>query len=87
MLNQAVLLEGVNSELSVLISLNQKLFSSGVLPYYLHLPDRVKGTAHFDVSERTGKQLIEGLKKRLPGYLVPRLVREEPGASSKTILA
>ena len=86
-LNQAVLLKGVNSDLSTLISLNQKLFSHGVLPYYLHLPDRVKGTAHFDVSERTGKLLIEGLQERLPGYLVPRLVREDPGASSKTMLA
>ncbi len=87
LLNQAVLLKGVNSQLSTLISLNQKLFSLGVLPYYLHLPDRVKGTAHFDVNEHTGKQLIEGLRKRLPGYLVPRLVREDPGTSSKTILA
>jgi L-lysine 2,3-aminomutase len=54
-----------------------------VLPYYLHLPDRVRGTAHFDVEERRAQALIAELSTRLSGYLVPRLVREVPGAPSK----
>lgn len=86
-LNQAVLLHDVNDDLDSLIALNKALFSQGVLPYYLHLPDRVQGTAHFDVSEAIGRKLIADMRKQLPGYLVPRLVREEPGESSKTVLA
>ena len=86
LLNQAVLLEGVNNELDAQLSLYRTLFKHGVLPYYLHLPDRVVGTAHFDVSDETGKQLVADMRKQLPGYLVPRLVREEPWNSSKTVL-
>jgi L-lysine 2,3-aminomutase len=59
------------------------LFDSGVTPYYLHLPDRVRGTAHFDVTLDDARRLVEGLTARLSGYLVPRLVREVPGAASK----
>jgi L-lysine 2,3-aminomutase len=54
-----------------------------VLPYYLHLPDRVRGTAHFDVDEHFAQELVAGLAARLSGYLVPRLVREVAGAASK----
>ncbi|MCG8412617.1 MAG: EF-P beta-lysylation protein EpmB [Pseudomonadales bacterium] len=87
LLNQSVLLKGVNDNAASLIALNKALFSQRVLPYYLHLPDAVTGTGHFDVSEVRGKQLIDELRSQLPGYLVPTLVREEPGKSSKTRLA
>ena len=56
---------------------------AGVVPYYLHLPDRVRGTAHFDVAEAEAQRLVEALSTRLSGYLVPRLVREVPGAPYK----
>ena len=87
LLNQSVLLRGVNDDADALASLSERLFACGVLPYYLHLLDRVAGAAHFEVDERTGKALIAGLRSRLPGYLVPRLVRETPGELSKTVIA
>jgi L-lysine 2,3-aminomutase len=59
------------------------LADAGVMPYYLHLPDRVRGTAHFDVDEGLARKLLDELARRLSGYLVPRLVREVPGAASK----
>jgi EF-P beta-lysylation protein EpmB len=86
-LNQSVLLRGVNDDDEVLASLSERLFACGVLPYYLHLLDPVAGAAHFDVSEDRGRTLIGLLRARLPGYLVPRLVRETPGDLSKTVLA
>jgi EF-P beta-lysylation protein EpmB len=86
LLNQSVLLKGVNDELAALERLSVALMDAGVLPYYLHLPDRVRGTAHFEVDESRARQLIEGLMGRLSGYLVPRLVREVPGAASKVPL-
>ena len=85
--NQSVLLRGVNDDASVLEELSQRLFDNHVLPYYLHLPDRVVGTHHFDVSEATGKSLIAALAARLPGYLVPRLVREVAGLPAKQVVA
>jgi len=84
LLNQSVLLRGVNDDADTLQRLSCGLMDAGVLPYYLHLPDRVRGTAHFEVEEAAAQGLIEILKARLSGYLVPRLVREIPGASSKT---
>jgi len=84
LLNQAVLLRGVNDDADTLRTLSSVLFDAGVLPYYLHLPDRVRGTAHFDVEEHRAAQLLASLMASLPGYLVPRLVREVPGAPSKT---
>jgi len=84
LLNQAVLLKGVNDDAESLVSLSERLFDCGVLPYYLHLLDRVTGAAHYDVDETTGKRLIGELRARLPGYLVPRLVRETAGGLSKT---
>jgi len=84
LLNQSVLLRGVNDDVDTLCNLSGELFDAGVLPYYLHLADRVRGTAHFDVEEDRARELVASLMARLPGYLVPRLVREEPGASSKT---
>ena len=87
MLNQAVLLRGVNDNADSLISLSTTLFQSGVLPYYLHLPDRVAGTGHFAVTEAEALSLITTVRGSLPGYLVPQLVREDPGSTSKTRLA
>jgi L-lysine 2,3-aminomutase len=84
LLNQSVILAGVNDTSSVLIELSEALFGQGVLPYYLHLPDAVAGTAHFDVALDAAQGLVTTLQQRLPGYLVPRLVREEPGEKSKT---
>lgn len=84
LLNQSVLLAGVNDDAETLKRLSVALMDAGVLPYYLHLPDRVRGTAHFDVAESRAKDLVAELTKQLSGYLVPRLVREIPGAASKT---
>ncbi len=87
LLNQAVLLRGVNDDADALVALSERLLECGVLPYYLHALDRVQGAAHFEVSEARAAQLMRDITARLPGYLIPRLVREEPGASSKTWIA
>jgi EF-P beta-lysylation protein EpmB len=84
LLNQSVLLRNVNDSEDALAELSQRLFESGVLPYYLHQLDRVKGAHHFEVSESLGLRLMEQLRKRLPGYLVPRYVKEVVGAVSKS---
>ena len=86
LLNQSVLLRGVNDSADALVNLSERLSACGVMPYYLHMLDRVRGTAHFEVPETEARALLHGASGRLPGYLVPRLVREEPGASSKTVL-
>lgn len=86
-LNQAVLLAGVNDTPSAQLDLWERLIEIRVMPYYLHLPDRVTGAAHFDVAEETGRQIIAVLRERLPGYAVPRLVREVPGSPSKVVVA
>ena len=83
LLNQSVLLRGVNDRLDVLLELSERLFDAGVLPYYLHQLDPVQGAAHFAVSPDTGRRLVDAMRGRLPGYLVPRLVREDPGQPSK----
>ena len=83
LLNQSVLSHGVNDSVDVQVALAEKLFDQGVLPYYLHMPDRVAGTAHFFVKDDRAKLLYQGMQARLPGYLVPRLVREIPGESAK----
>jgi len=87
LLNQSVLLAGVNDSAEALASLSERLFAAGVLPYYLHLLDRVRGASHFEVPEARAIALVDALRQRLPGYLVPRLVREQPGAGSKTPVA
>jgi EF-P beta-lysylation protein EpmB len=87
LLNQSVLLAGINDDAAALAALSERLFACGVLPYYLHALDRVAGAAHFDVDERRGRQLVAELRTRLPGYLVPRFVRELPGELSKTPIA
>ncbi|MDD1649471.1 MAG: EF-P beta-lysylation protein EpmB [Methylococcaceae bacterium] len=78
-LNQSVLLKGVNDDAECLIALSERLFDQGVLPYYLHLLDKAQGTAHFDVPEHEAQALMATLRQRLPGYLVPKLVREIAG--------
>ncbi len=84
LLNQSVLLRGVNDSVETLGELSHALFEHGVLPYYLHLLDRVTGAAHFEVPASEAVGLHTALSERLPGYLVPRLVREVAGAASKT---
>ena len=84
LLNQAVLLRGVNDRVEAQEALARTLFAAGVLPYYLHLLDRVHGTADYEVGPREGASIVAALRQRLSGYLVPRLVREEPGTGSKT---
>jgi EF-P beta-lysylation protein EpmB len=84
LLNQAVLLKGVNDDSHALTALSEALFAAGVLPYYLHMLDRVQGAAHFEVEEARAQSIMQSLMSELPGYLVPRLVREIPGAASKT---
>lgn len=84
LLNQSVLLAGVNDDVATLVNLSESLIAAGVLPYYLHLLDRVQGSAHFEVEAARGVALIAAAAEQLPGYLVPKLVREIPGERSKT---
>jgi len=83
LLNQAVLLRGVNDSVEALSALSERSFQAGVLPYYLHQLDRVQGSAHFEVSDEEAKRLHAALAARLSGYLVPRLVREVAGDPGK----
>jgi EF-P beta-lysylation protein EpmB len=84
LLNQSVLLRGVNDNVRNLADLSTRLFDTGVLPYYLHQLDHVAGAAHFAVDDERARALVDGLRERLSGYLVPRLVREIAGESCKT---
>ena len=86
LLNQSVLLRGVNDDAVALTELSEQLFGAGVLPYYLHMPDAVAGTAHFDVAEHRAVAIHRRMAASLPGYLVPRLVRETPGAAAKELV-
>ncbi|MCB1864749.1 MAG: EF-P beta-lysylation protein EpmB [Chromatiales bacterium] len=83
LLNQSVLLTGVNDSLDALTNLSLRLADARITPYYLHALDRVAGAAHFEVPDERAVQLLNDLRSRLPGYLVPRLVREIAGARSK----
>ncbi len=83
LLNQAVLLRGVNDSVEALVNLSQNLFEVGVMPYYLHLLDKVRGAAHFEVEESRAQRIFRDVLASLPGFLVPRLVREIPTAGSK----
>jgi len=87
LLNQSVLLRGVNDSVASLSDLSERLSEVKVIPYYLHLLDKVAGASHFDVSEQRGVELITQLREILPGYLVPRLVREQQGKASKTVIS
>jgi L-lysine 2,3-aminomutase len=86
LLNQSVLLAGINDDAATLVTLSEQLFAAGVLPYYLHLPDKVTGTGHFLVNSTQAQALLQQLHACLPGYLVPKLVEEVPGAPGKTLL-
>jgi EF-P beta-lysylation protein EpmB len=83
LLNQSVLLRGVNDSVDALTDLSRALFEAGVLPYYLHVLDKVTGSAHFDLPEARAQELVGELAARMSGYLVPRLVREVEGAPAK----
>lgn len=86
LLNQAVLLAGINDDPGTLVALQEAGFRLGVVPYYLHQLDRTRGAAHFEVPQARAQELYRALHARLPGYLVPRLVREIPGEPGKTVL-
>lgn len=86
LLNQAVLLRGVNDSVAALADLSERSFAAGVLPYYLHQLDKVEGVAHFEVDDATARTLHQALAARLSGYLVPKLVREIPGDTGKRAL-
>ena len=87
LLNQSVLLAGVNDNAEMLIELSKRLISIGVMPYYLHQLDQVIGTSHFEVPVSQGKRIIETMRASLPGFAVPRYVQEIPGQPNKTVLA
>ncbi len=84
LLNQAVLLKGINDNIAALADLSEKLFEAGILPYYLHLLDKVQGAAHFDIVEAQATSLYQQMLSELPGFLVPKLVREIADEPSKT---
>ena len=86
LLNQSVLLKGVNDSPAALFDLSERLFEAGVQPYYLHMLDKIRGAAHFDMSEAEAQTLVGQLTSQLPGYLVPKLVRENPGQPAKTLM-
>jgi len=87
LLNQAVLLKGINDSADQLCALHEKLFTFHIMPYYLHLLDKAVGTAHFEVSQDDGIHLMNQIKRVLPGYLVPKFVKEQAGAANKIIIA
>lgn len=84
LLNQSVLLKNINHTVETQMALNNAIFDAGIIPYYLHMLDKVKGAAHFEVSETDAKAMMAELIKRQPGYLVPKLVREIAGQPGKT---
>lgn len=86
LLNQSVLLRGVNDSVAALAALSERLFEAGILPYYLHVLDPVAGAAHFDIPDDQARELVAGLRQVLPGFLMPTLAREVPGEASKTPL-
>ncbi len=86
LLNQSVLLKGINDNPAVLAALSERLFDIKILPYYLHVLDKVKGAAHFDMPQEEALAIYRQLQTLLPGYLVPRLAREEAGKQHKTLL-
>lgn len=84
LLSQSVLLKGVNDDLEILKALTQTLIENGIIPYYLHQLDQIQSGAHFEVDEKKGIELVEQLRKELPGYAVPRYVKEVPHMQNKT---
>ena len=86
-LNQSVLLRGVNDDVEALVQLSRRLVNLRIMPYYLHQLDRVRGASHFEVSIERGMEIVEQMRQQLPGYAVPRFVQEIAGEASKTRLA
>jgi KamA family protein len=86
LLNQAVLLRGVNDSVDAQAALSLRLIELGVTPYYLHQLDRVQGAAHFEVPIARGREIVAELRRQLPGYAVPQYVQEQPGAAHKVAL-
>ncbi len=86
LLNQSVLLKDINDSTEQLCRLSEKLFALGIMPYYLHLLDKATGTGHFEVDQETAIALMNQVKQQLPGYLVPKLVREQAGAANKILI-
>ncbi len=86
LLNQSVLLRNINDDATILATLSNRLFEVGILPYYLHVLDKVQGAAHFYVSDDNARQIMHSLLGKVSGYLVPRLAREIGGEPSKTPL-
>ncbi|NMS18663.1 EF-P beta-lysylation protein EpmB, partial [Vibrio parahaemolyticus] len=86
LLNQSVLLKGVNDTVDAQVALSESLFDAGILPYYLHVLDKVQGAAHFFVDDQQAKRIMHGVIARVSGYLVPKLTREIGGRPSKTPL-
>ncbi|WP_375751657.1 EF-P beta-lysylation protein EpmB [Vibrio sp. HN007] len=86
LLNQGVLLKGVNNSIPTQVELNECLFDAGIQPYYLHVLDKVQGAAHFFVSDEEAKTIMRGVMEQTSGYLVPKLTREIGGRPSKTPL-
>ncbi|OEE72124.1 EF-P beta-lysylation protein EpmB [Vibrio ordalii] len=86
LLNQGVLLKGVNDSVDAQVALSETLFDAGILPYYLHVLDKVQGAAHFFVSDQKAKEIMAGVIERVSGYLVAKLTREIGGRASKTPL-
>jgi EF-P beta-lysylation protein EpmB len=87
LLNQSVLLQQINADSTTLVRLSQRLFQFGILPYYLHLLDQVQGTQHFDLDLEQSLAIYHQLQSQLPGYLVPKLVREQAGVPYKMIIS
>ncbi len=85
-LNQSVLLKGINDSVQALINLSERLVENNVMPYYLHLLDPVAGAAHYDVPIEQAQKLIQEMQSSVSGYLIPKLVKEEIGAPSKTLI-
>jgi EF-P beta-lysylation protein EpmB len=84
--NQSVLLRRINDNIEALVALSEALFEASVIPYYLHMLDRVAGASHFEVSDKEAMSLVKNLSNRLPGYMVPKLVREVAGNAAKVPL-
>ena len=85
-LNQSVLLKGINDSSDQLITLSEKLFDAGIMPYYLHMLDPVQGASHFDVSKKHAVEIFHQIQSELPGFLTPKLVQERAGENSKTLI-
>jgi L-lysine 2,3-aminomutase len=86
MLNQSVLLKGVNDSSEQLIALSEKLFDAGIMPYYLHMLDPVQGASHFDIPVDRAIEIFNQMQAELPGFLLPKLVQERAGEASKSLV-